>query len=52
MGLPDLIVVHVGRGLEITLDTTQKMSPMIDGIAWTHGCSVGRGVMTTLDTAR
>ena len=53
MGLPDLMIDIVSSGLVTTLDTAQQMSLMIDGVAWTHGCSRrGRGLVTTLDTAR
>ena len=39
MGLPDLMIDHVGCGLVTTLDTARQMSLMIDRVAWTHGCS-------------
>ena len=69
MGLPGLLIDIVGSGPVTTLDTAvarwldtavarwldtaRQMSLMIDGVAWTHGCSRrGRGPVTTFDAAR
>ena len=50
MGLPDLMIVHVGRGLATTFDKARQMSAMDEEKS--HGCSHrGRGPVTTLDTA-
>ena len=61
MGLPDLMIVHVGgpvttmdtaRGPMTTLDTARQMSLILNGVPELIIVDVGRGPVTTLDRAR